>query len=698
MNYSFIFILTLISSNLIGQQTSVFEFFNIEKEECFYENSSEYEPEIVKEYALPAQDQSVLDKTEAIDTPEVVSSELTQVLKGLKAKFAKMPKVENTRFILENGDYPFREGGLWGMNNKKGQTIVAPKFSQIYGNEMGEYAIDKTQKGFIGCIGDRCNYYQKDKKVLSEDWFYLRRVNEETFVVRGKSGFGVWQGQKMLIPADKISMKYNVFKNYQAFIFNEDSWEKSTILTNEGDVYFKSNWIEKVEYLDENYILFYGKLINRKSKKMLICDDNFSISLFHKENKLFILKYEDKQYLIDIEGNMVLKEGFNTIKTDLNNGYYRVEGYTKNSSSVKYRSLINAKGELMFPIDQYYIVKVKSGYFILQTVDNKIGLADKAGNIIIAPEKQIINVLNDSLVWMSNYEKVENSNYPKIIDAKIIRLPEGIIVSDSLIGNFLHQDTVCEKAFYYGGSGTNGKYSAFYLDTNFRRIGSPDIPSIIFNKNAENSHFFNDSRKTGKQYYDCNGELITLTIAGEDINLFRFIKRIKENLHVIGLVNGDNYFWRNDNTFQKISFPFQIVDYRLQNDQLISIKNVETKNWGLFNDLGEELLPSLFNRISLLEGENYLKFSVDDDFTQYVDMDGNLVLENWSNIKKHLIADLFVIEKNGKKGVINATGEIIIPVAYKYCGYNKGLLISATDKERFYYSCEGKLVSRKKKK
>ncbi|MFT4762754.1 MAG: hypothetical protein ACI9LN_004742, partial [Saprospiraceae bacterium] len=53
-----------------------------------------------------------------------------------------------------------------------------------------------SQNGYVGCIEARCNYYQKNKKVLSKDWFYIKRINPTTFIVRGNARVWRANGQK----------------------------------------------------------------------------------------------------------------------------------------------------------------------------------------------------------------------------------------------------------------------------------------------------------------------------------------------------------------------------------------------------------------------------------------------------------------------------------------------------------------------
>jgi hypothetical protein len=174
--------------------------------------------------------------------------------------------------------------------NNRGKVVVKPKFTQIYGDETGVYSIEKSQNGYVGCIEARCNYYQKNKKVLSKDWFYIKRINPTTFIVRGMQGYGVQMGKKTLVEPNKGRIRYNVFGAYSAFYFYDKSAKKTTVVTNAGDRYLINGFIEEVEYLGKDYILLNRELINRTTKVRLICEDGFTISTFNAEHELFLLK------------------------------------------------------------------------------------------------------------------------------------------------------------------------------------------------------------------------------------------------------------------------------------------------------------------------------------------------------------------------------------------------------------------------
>jgi hypothetical protein len=667
-----------------GQKTTIFEYFELEKQDCLHKMKEQFEPGTAVVFDESVSIPNPLSPPIANENTTENETYLTE-LRKLKLAIADLPNFEKTRFTLANGDYPFRKGKLWGMKNSRGKVQVKPKFTQIYGDKTATYSIDKSQNGYVGCIGAKCNYYRKNKKVLPKDWFYIKRINSSTFIVRGKQGYGVQVNKKMLITPDKSRIRHNVFGQYSAFYFYDKTKRITTVITNEGDSYFINGFIEEIEYLGKDYILLNGELIHRTTKKMLLCDEGFTISIFNVEHKLFLLENKNKVYLIDSEGNMIYERSFKKIRNHPDNGHYLVEGYDEGGGSRLNRGLLNGAGQMVVPL-KYKYAESKFDYFFVTNHDGESGVLDSLGNVLIPFDRFRTQPINDSLIY--------RAPIPELTKTKVIQLPKGNTLADSLDLARLHREYFCDGEIFHAVSGKGQKETSFYVDKNFQRIGKTNITSRIFDlKNRGVWHFKDTKMKDGVEYYTCDGQQFSLMIDGEKVTIFQGISLLRSGCHLVRLLNGDSYFLLKDKRLQKIEFPFgRTAHFSISAFTLIA--NKETNKWGLFDERGKPFLPPIFDHISTSYGGQYLRVAVGQDFVQYVDMEGNLILENYPQVKEHLTANLFLIEEGGKKGVVDDAGNIIVPTSYKYCDRIGGLLNMSNGDGVFLYSYEGELIGK----
>jgi hypothetical protein len=165
------------------------------------------------------------------------------------------------------------------------------------------------------------------------------------------------------------------------------------------------------------------------------------------------------------------------------------------------------------------------------------------------------------------------------------------------------------------------------------------------------------------------------------------------DFHLVRLLNGDSYLLSNGEVLQKIEFPFGRTAH-FDIDAFTLVAHKETNKCGLFDEQGQSFLPPMFDHISTSYGNQYFRMADGKDFVQYVDIAGNLILENYPQVKKHLTANLFLIEEAGKKGVLDEAGNVIVPAAYKYCEEEDGLLHLSNGDGVFLYSFKGELIGK----
>lgn len=291
----------------------------------------------------------------------------------------------------------------------------------------------------------------------------------------------------------------------------------------------------------------------------------------------------------------------------------------------------------------YKIEEVKEINYVTLVKEGKYGVIDKAGNIIIEPTYNGIQIPNPSkpvFICIGEYDK-ENKEY----------------------------DT---KAFNDKGEPLFGEYDR--------------IEAILVETNIEKTPYEKSTlayRKDGKYgLINFEGKVITEPIY-EEITSMRykegtFIVKQEEKLGVINLkgkqvikpeyetITSDNYY--NEKTKNKTT------------GFIVSQKTESGYRYGYINHRGKMILNTEFTeleRITGISNEKELYFIAFKEGQAGLLRNKKVVLNyEYEDIQYSSLNDVFVVQRNGKQGVVSRKGETIVNAEYDTITFG-GMYINA---------------------
>lgn len=288
----------------------------------------------------------------------------------------------------------------------------------------------------------------------------------------------------------------------------------------------------------------------------------------------------------------------------------------------------------------YELEKVqKYSYFKLYK-NQKYGVIDEKGNIVIDAVYDELNIPNPSkpvFVCYSDYNETTGEYKTKVLNEKkeqILTSYEQVLplMNEESTSNIPFEKTVLKYR-------ENGKYGI--IDFNGKRITKPIYEEI------ESLEYREGSLKVRQ-----NGKYGVINIKGKQI--------VKPQYDQI---ESDSYY-TEENDYMEAGF-------------IVQIKTNEGYRYGYINKQGKEILETNYNEINRIT-------DIKDNEKVYllVSKNGkNGILENkniiipyeYEDIEYNKINKLFIVQKDGKQGVISIEGKEILEAKYDYilCTQNK---------------------------
>ena len=130
---------------------------------------------------------------------------------------------------------------------------------------------------------------------------------------------------------------------------------------------------------------------------------------------------------------------------------------------------------------------------------------------------------------------------------------------------------------------------------------------------------------------------------------------------------GNNYGVLNDQGQKIIDFAFEYIS-KTENNRFIITKNINNvkSTYGLISSTGEGLLDAIYSNISEINSSTYNVTLAGQSYL--IDENGVLKSQKYTSITPLSYENtpnlLFIAELKNKKGIINAKGEVVIPLIY----------------------------------
>lgn len=295
---------------------------------------------------------------------------------------------------------------------------------------------------------------------------------------------------------------------------------------------------------------------------------------------------------------------------------------------------------------------VKYEYFLLYTTDEKVGVIDKKGEIIIKPEYTQIYIPNpekdvficfedENYVVLNKNEKtlfdeyedisvIVISEYTSELEKQVLIYQEndkyGLIdltgkkLTDAIYENIKSLknkpgNLLVKKDGLYGVLDSSGNT---ILPEKYHSIKSDEYCSEI-DGYAKTGYIISEKTKTGiiYGYADYTG---TILVKPKYESITRAAEYQDEDIYLIVMANGKKGVIKNKK--QIIKNKYQSINY--YNTSKIFIVNRNGK-YGFYNNTGKEVLSTKYTSYSI--AGNYI-FVKKDDISQLYDIHGNLVNSN----------------------------------------------------------------------
>lgn len=614
------------------------------------------------------------------DTPW--KNNITSYLQNLSPKKATK-KIEG--HLLFQDEYH-----LWGIKNAAGKIIVSPCFEVVH--------IPKNnQTRFVGKkIGEKgFNVFDKNgKAILKKNYQHIYPYfgkDHIPFHSKGKQGMATTNGKVIIQPKyDIISGFKNGWKVKKDGLFGVlDKKGKSLIppkykylniaQTDDDDVYtfvaekngdltiYKNKKVAHrlgIKYYEhaasrifENRYLFYGnKLIDLKKKQFLFCDKKIKVERHQDVMHLFTIKLDKDYWVFNEKGEMFFdlpimgKPQYLKFENGVAIAGLKTQDKDLFGFPVGKGGLLNKNLDWDLPPNYRTIERIKqSNLYIAAKIGQKIGIIDSTGAEIIPAtylrieqigeklygykkrKSNLVDVLDKTgkKISETNMDYTKVNPYYSIYTARRKKDNKKVILD--------HQfNEIYHEKYYNMGSIVDGK--AIWIE----KTGSPKTYDVI----------------------DYSGNPLPLILNGQprsDITEIKYywktpffrIKCSDESTYIFNK-NTESGFLLNDEINE--------IDASLYSSYglLISIRT-DGKNKGLIDKSGKEILPPNFKNIA--KAGPFIHVRTDDRSHTFTPTGKELFKEyDYAGFLYH---NFFVVKKDGKAGVVNIKGDIIIPLKYR---------------------------------
>lgn len=423
---------------------------------------------------------------------------------------------------------------------------------------------------------------------------------------------------KLLQESDTLTSKSREEANKYFAVYTEEKWG---VINQKGDFIIKPNYDEMIIVPDKNKALFaYTYDVNYN-------DGTYKTKIINEKNEAQFTEYEQVEFVTNHDSANVLWYENNVIKVKSNGKYGLI--------NFEGRELLKCEYDKIEPL-----LGVKNTFLI--TKDNKVGVSDNFGNIIVEAKYKEV-------------KRIEADNKKEFI----------IIDENDKCGVALPDKTIALEC----------KYSSIkpLTENNVYVVKEEEKWKIVNGNNSINIDFdFDDVIDMSTEYYIIKKESKCGVInkKGETI--------LETEYNDILFSYGDNFIVQKDKKYgvinsnkeEKLKIEYESIVYR-KDAEIFEITKEEEIH--IYDKNFEDKLIGIISIVNADKG--YLRIRVNGEYKYY-----NFKFEEKQNTEIFTNNTIFLTKKDGKYGYINKKGEIVVE-----CIYN-----DATEQNEYGYSAINK--------
>ncbi len=339
---------------------------------------------------------------------------------------------------LANGNTLFSENNKWGLKKQEGLPIIPPGFDMVYA--------DTISGGFSGYTGAKCNYFDESgNKVLPKKYYHVEAVAKSSYIVREAGGYGLIISGKEILPAKMLNIKKETNNGRTYYkIHSEEKGEY--ILLDDLKTEIPFPFWDNAQFIGQKFLKMTNNLINLETKKCLICEKGYEISILDEENQIAAFNKIGQRvwYLIDFQGNLLTTKPFTYFRKFNQSGTAIAGIRNPDRGPYQISGLINSTGGWV--LEPVYQNIYESGNYIVATDgERNTAVFDQKGNPIIPAKKQNVQFIKDDMFVISSF-----INLPGAEQFRPYRLNIKTGKQEEIGINFLSIRSlkVCNEAFY----------------------------------------------------------------------------------------------------------------------------------------------------------------------------------------------------------------------------------------------------------
>ena len=280
---------------------------------------------------------------------------------------------------------------------------------------------------------------------------------------------------------------------------------------------------------------------------------------------------------------------------------------------------------------EYEVEKVTEINYHILSREERYGVIDKKGNIVVEPIYDIIQIPNPSkpiFICMSDYDVEKKEYMTKVLNEKGEQLYQEYahiqaIPNETTEDGIPFENTVLKYK-------ENGKYGLLNIDG--KKVTKPEYDEIT-------SMTYKEGMLVVKQ--------------GDNLGVININGKIVIDIEYAS-ITADNYY--NKETKYKAS------------GFIVSQKKEDGYKYGYINYKGKKILDTDYTEIErvteIQEDNNVYLVAIKDGQVGLLKNKKQVLEHEYEEISYNSYNDIFIIQRNGKQGVVSREGKIKVPIEY----------------------------------
>ena len=413
-------------------------------------------------------------------------------------------------------------------------------------------------------------------------------------------------------------------------------------------------------------------VVNSKGSKLFEGFDNLSVirmNEYSEEVEMNVLTYEvdSKKGIIDLSGNKLTEAIYDDIKSlesrpgrllvKKDNKYGVLDSLGNIVVDVKYNAV---KSDGYSTAEDGYS---KTGYIISERTDNGIiyGYSDYEGNVLIEPKYESLARVNKKsddvyLIVMERGKKGVIKNKKQLIKNNFQS------VSYSEIADIFVVEKVGKYGFYSleGDEILKPTYPNYVVSKEYITVEENDktVMYDFFGNVVKTNNYASVSEVEGTSYFIAKSEDGYYSIISKDVN-------VNDKYIFMEYAFGDYFIFTNEENKTGVLHVWEGVVIEPTYTVILKIEGMnaleardESNALHLYDSKLEEVFV-LENAVVQKVNDNYTVIYSDTEM-KYINKDGKVV----ENTEVYPDNKLYSIQKDGKWGFVNNSGEIVVPCKY----------------------------------